>query len=255
DPARAAFLKREGITVSYEPPGVEAIPEVFKDPDRYWIGFSARTRVLLVNTELVALGEEPLSIFDLVQEQWKGKVAIANPLFGTTSFHLAALVQVLGEDRVFEWLDALKANGVHVVSSNGEVKRQVASGQVAVGLTDSDDAVEAITDGQPVRVVLLDQSTSSGTPLGNLILPNTVSLIQGGPNPAVAKNVLDFLVSVPVQIMLAESCAQAPLTPAVPVPDSVVVLDGIVSMEVDYAACATILEGIMPRFKEWLEQK
>ena len=36
------------------------------------------------------------SIFDLIDPQYKGQVAIANPLFGTTSFHFAAWFSMLG---------------------------------------------------------------------------------------------------------------------------------------------------------------
>ncbi len=255
DPGRAALLKSKGITVPYNLRSAEEIPDTYKDPDRHWTGFSARTRVLLVNTDLVEPGEEPKSIFDLTEPEWKGRVAIANPLFGTTSFHVAAMFEVLGEEKAQAWLAALQANDVQIVSSNGEVKRQVSSGQVAIGLTDSDDASEAIADGQPVRAVLLDQTSSSGSPLGNLVIPNTVSLIRGGPNPEAAKNVIDFLASAESLEILAESCAQAPLRPGVAVPDNVVVLDGIVPMTVDYGACAERLTQIMPLLKEWVDQK
>ena len=255
DPARAALLKIEGITTAYDAPAAQPIPKAFKDPDRHWVGFSARTRVLLVNSDLVPAGREPKSIFELTQPRWKGQVAIANPLFGTTSFHVAAMVHALGEEQTFQWLHDLGANDVHIVSSNGEVKRQVASGRVAVGLTDSDDAGEAIADGQPVRTHLLDQAGKTAPPLGNLVIPNTVSLIRAGPNPNGAKRVFDFLLSSEVQVMLAQSCAQAPLNPAVPVPNNVVALDGIVPMQVNYAESAEILERIMPRLKEWVSQK
>ncbi|NIA16073.1 MAG: extracellular solute-binding protein [Nitrospiraceae bacterium] len=255
DPARAALLKAEGITAAYDSPKARPISDAFKDPERHWVGFSARTRVLLVNTERVSLGEAPKSIFDLTQAKWKGQVAMANPLFGTTSFHVAALVQVLGEDKAFQWLDDLRSNDVRLVSSNGEVKRQVVSGSVAMGLADSDDAAEAMADGQPVRAILLDQTGESAPPLGNLVIPNTVSLIQGGPNPDGAKKVFDFLLSPEVQAMLAASCAQAPLDPAVAVPDNVVSLGGIVPMQVDYATCAEVLQRIMPRLDKWVNQE
>ena len=254
DPARAILLKTKGITAAYEPAAADTIRDGFKDPAGHWIGFSARTRVLLVNNDLVPPGDEPKSIFELTQPKWKGRVAIANPLFGTTSFHIAAIFEALGERKAKAWLDALKGNGVHIVTSNGEVKRQVASGQVAVGLTDSDDAAEAVADGQPVRAVLLDQIPSASA-LGNLVIPNTVSLIRGGPNPEGAKRVADFLLSDESLTMLAESCAQAPLRPGVRVPDKVVSLDGIVPMKVDYAACADRLERIMPLLKEWVDRR
>lgn len=264
DPARAAMLKSKGVTAAYESPEAKSIPETFKDSQRHWIGFSARTRVLLVNTKLVPAGKEPKSIFDLTKPEWKGRVAIANPLFGTTSFHVAAVFHVLGEQRGRQWLDDLKANGVQIVSSNGEVKRQVAAGQVAVGLTDSDDAAEAIKDGQPVRTVPLDQepekgrsdeATKENKPLGTLVIPNTVSLIKGGPNADDAKRVFDFLLTSEVQRMLAESCAQAPLTSGVTVPRGVVSLDRIVPMRVDYGASAEQFERLMPALKEWVERK
>ncbi len=255
DPARAALLKAEGVTEAYDSPKAAPFPEALKDPEGHWVGFSARTRVLLVNTERVSPGEEPKSIFDLTQTKWKDQVAIANPLFGTTSFHVAALVQVLGEDKAFAWLDDLRSNDAALVSSNGEVKRQVATGAVAVGLTDSDDAAEAIADGQPVRAVLLDQTAESAPPLGNLVIPNTVSLIQDGPNPDGAKEVFDFLLSPEAQTMLAASCAQAPLDPAVAVPDNVVSLGSVAPMNVNYATCADVLQRIMPRLDQWANQE
>jgi len=256
DPARAVLLKSKGVTVAYDSPAAQEIPDAFKDSERHWIGFSARSRVLLVNTKLVPEGQEPRSIFDLTDSKWKGKVGIANPLFGTTSFHVSALFGALGDARARQWLDALKANGVQVVSSNGEVKRQVAGGQVALGLTDSDDAAEAIKDGQPVRVAFLDQSAlGSDKPLGTLVIPNTLSLIKGGPNPDGARRVFDFLLSSDVQRMLAESCAQVPLQVGVAAPPGVLSLDQIVPMKTDYARAAEHLERLLPMLNEWAEKK
>ena len=253
DPARAALLKSQGITESYDSPTSVDIPSHFKDEGDHWIGFSARARVLLVNTDMVLEGDEPKSIFDLTKPEWKGRVAIANPLFGTTSFHVAALFDKLGDERAKQWFDDLKTNDVSIVSSNGEVKRQVASGQLAVGLTDSDDAGEAMKDGAPVRSVLLDQGGTD--PLGNLVMPNTVSLIRNGPNPEGARKVVDYLLGSSVQRMLAESCAQAPLSPGVDAPGNVVSLDTVVPMNVNYSAVADKLEEIMPYLKEWAESR
>jgi len=101
--------------------------------------------------------------------------------------------------------------------------------------------------------VFLDQTASSGEPLGNLVIPNTLSLIRGGPNPEEAKKVFDFLLSAGVQKMLAESCAQAPLLPGIPTPEKVVRLDGIKPMKVDYGAAAARLDRIMPKLKEWAD--
>lgn len=254
DPGRAALLKSKGATTPYESPEAKNIPAAYVDAEHHWVGFSARARVLLVNNDLVAAGEEPKDLADLADPKWKGRVAIANPLFGTTSYHVAALFEAWGETKAWEWLGALKANGAQIVSSNGEVKRLVASGQAAVGLTDTDDAAEAIKDKQPVRTAFLDQGSSNGIDaLGTLVMPNTVSLIRNGPNPVGARKVFDFLLSPDVQLMLANSCGQAPLSAGVVAPAGVVELASVTPMKVDYANTAKRLEAIMPRLKEWVE--
>lgn len=251
DPGRAASLSLKGIFEPYLSPEAALIPGIYKNHEGFWTGFSARARVLLVNSNLVGSGSEPSSIHDLTLPEWKGRVAIANPLFGTTSFHIAALFEVLGEARAKQWLDDLAKNGVQLGSSNGDVKRRVSSGQVAVGLVDTDDAAEAIAAGEPVRAVFLDQTNATNTPLGALIIPNTISLIRNGPNTEPARKVIDYLLSERVQVMLAQSCAQAPLRPNVSTPPGVLSLDGIVPMNVDYNAVAERLDKMMPLLKQW----
>ncbi len=253
DPGRAALLKSKGITAPYASPAGAAIRAQYKDADNHWTGFSARARTLIVNNDLVKPGEEPKSLEELTQPQWQGRVAMASPLFGTTSYHVAALFEAWGDDKAWEWLQAMKRNGLQVVSSNGEAKRQVAMGQAAVGLTDTDDVSEAIKDKQPVRAVFLNQAADSGQPLGNLVIPNTVSLIAGGPNRAGAEKVYDFLLSPAIQSMLAASCAQAPLTPGVPAPPGILPLDTVKAMRVDYGKVADRLDALLPRFKEWVD--
>lgn len=258
DPARAALLSSKGITAPYTGPLAAAFDARFRDASGHWIGFSARTRVLLVNTRMVDPGDEPTSLFELTQPKWRDKVAMANPLFGTTSFHVAALFERLGDEAGWNWLDGLRGNGVRLVSSNGEVKRQVASGAVAVGLTDSDDAAEAIADGQPVRAVLLDQIATPEPPspaLGTLLVPNTVSLIRGGPNQTDAQRVLEYLLSEEAALMLAASCAQTPLRPDIEPPAGARPLTAIASMDVDYAKCAERLERLLPDLKTWVDRR
>ncbi len=85
------------------------------------------------------------------------------------------------------------------------------------------------------------------------MIPNTVSLIRGGPNAEGAKRVAGFLVSHEAQCMLATSCAQAPLTPGIAADTEALDLDTIVPMRVDYARAAQRLDALMPLLKEWAE--
>jgi iron(III) transport system substrate-binding protein len=248
DPVRANVLKQKGISSPYAAAGA-AIPAVFIDKDKHWTGFSARARVLLYNKDLLPAHKAPASLFDLTKAAYKGKVAIANPLFGTTSFHLAAIFSELGDEKAQQWLQDLKANQVVIAASNGDVKKRVASGEVWCGLTDTDDANEAIKEGAPVGVIFLGQQD-----MGSLIVPNTVSLIKNSPNQENARRAIDYLISKETQLKLARSCAQMPLSAGVALPSGVFSLDQVKPMRVNYDQASRKLEQIQPLLQAWLHQ-
>src|SRR5260370_976979 len=151
DPVRPFLLVKRGLAEPYVSPSAAAIPAAFKAADGSWTDFAARARVLLVNKKRVSPGEMPRSVRDLANPGWKGQTAIANPLFGTTTMHVAALSTAWGEEQARAFLTSLKANNVRIASSNGEVKRLVATGEVAFGLADTDDAFEALPEDAPAR--------------------------------------------------------------------------------------------------------
>ncbi len=248
DPVRSAVLSKKGITAAYESPVAADINKIFKDPGHHWTGFSARARVLIFNNLKIDPLDAPQSVFDLTKEKFRGKVAIANPLFGTTTFHMAALFSALGDEKAKEFLKDLKNNDVVIATSNGDVKRQVSEGKVICGLTDTDDAFEAMKEGETVGVVFLDQQG-----LGTLIMPNTVSMLKNSPNQENAKKLMDYLLNRKTEAALAESCAQMPLHKGVKVPKGVPSLDEIVPMKIDYNKTADKLEEIQNYLKEWVE--
>jgi hypothetical protein len=92
------------------------------DPEGYWTGFSARIRVIAYNTKLVKADEAPRSVFDFVDPKWRGQVAVADPRFGSTSFHVAALYAMAGDEKMDDFFRRLKANGVRVVDGNSVVR-------------------------------------------------------------------------------------------------------------------------------------
>lgn len=247
DPARPALLDLKGLTESYISGAAADIPNIYKDDKGHWTGFSARARIILYNTNLISTDEKPLSLFDLTKPKWRGQVAIANPLFGTTSIHMAVLFITLGDEKARKFLQDLKANGVKIVSSNGEVKRLVARGEVMAGLTDTDDANVAIREGSPVKIVFPNQQD-----MGTLIMPNMVCLIKNSPNPENGKKLVDFLLSKEVEKSLSWApCAQMPLRYDVRTPADVLTIDAIKGMDVDYHAVAQKLDEISDFLKQW----
>ena len=246
DPVRPFLLVRRGLVAPYASPEAASIPTGFRAADGTWTGEAARARVLLVNKARVPDGEMPSSLRDLADPRWKGATAIANPLFGTTTMHVAALFAAWGDDAARTFLDALRANDVRVASSNGEVKRLVVGGEVAFGLTDTDDASEATRDGAAVAVVYPDQDGP-----GTLVIPTAVVLIAGAPHPESGKRLVDFLLSPDVEKRMAESAAHMPLRAEVPTPPGVRRLDQVRAMPVDYARLGDVIERIQPLLRAW----
>ena len=245
EPVRTLMLKKRGVLASYESPSAAGIPAVFKDPEIYWTGFSARSRVIVYNTGLVKAEEAPKSVLDLPDPKWKGQVAIADPRFGTTSFHVAALYAELGDERADEFFRKLKANDVKIVSSNSVVRDMVARGEVKVGLTDTDDVNVALEDKQPVAMIFPDPD-GMGVP----VMPNMVSLIALAPHPEAGKKLIDYLLSAEVERSLAQSEAvQIPLREGVEGPKNIPPLKSFKPMTLDYGRAADRVEDATRRLQ------
>lgn len=159
-------------------------------------------------------------------------------MFGTTATHCAALYANLGEEKAKEYFQALKANDVVITDGNASSRDRVADGTVVIGFTDTDDAFVAVKQGRPVDILWPDKDG-----MGTLLIPNTVGLINNGPNPDAGKKFVDYLLSRKVEEMLAKSDAgQIPLRADVPRPAHVPTLDKIKVMEVDFEKVAAQME-------------
>jgi iron(III) transport system substrate-binding protein len=77
-----------------------------------------------------------------------------------------------------------------MLGGNAEVADQVGAGSFLVGLTDSDDVSNAISNGGKLTDVVPDQQAE-----GTLAMPTTVALVKGAPDPDAARKLIDFLLS------------------------------------------------------------
>jgi iron(III) transport system substrate-binding protein len=245
DPVRPYLLVKRGLVQPYVSPNAGPVPPAFKVADGSWTGGAARARVLLVNRNRVKPGDTPRSVRDLADPRWKGQTAIANPLFGTTTMHVAALAEAWGDEALESFLTLLKANGTRIASSNGEVKRLVVAGEVAFGLADTDDAAEARQEGAPVDVVYPDQEG-----LGTLVMPTAVVVLKG-PHGDEARRLADYLLSPPAEQKLVDLASHIPLRPESPPGPGARRLADFKAMDVDYAKVADAMERLQPWLRRW----
>ena len=209
--------------------------------DQTWCGFAARARVLLINTDLIPEdASPPNSVHDLIDPSWKGNCAMARPLFGTTATHFAVLRARNGRKETLEFLKQIRDNAL-VLSGNKQVAQAVSSGQVAWGLTDTDDAVIEKDLGRPVRIIFPDQLSDQP---GTLRIPNTIAVIKNAPHPQAARKLANHLVRAETEDRLAMGdSSQLPISRDSKFPPRVLPNDPIRWMSVDFELAANDWES------------
>ena len=195
-------LGREGLLAGYDPPSAADIPERYKDPQHRWTAIGLRGRVLAFDSACVGVNDLPTRWEELAQERFASRTAFANPLFGTTCGHTAAMFALWGEQRGRAFLTGLREGGGRMVDGNSSAVRAVLAGQVAMCMTDTDDVQVARE-----RLPSLDQRYLDLGDGGTLLIPSSVAMLKNCAHPEQAKRLVDFLVSAEVERMLAKSAS------------------------------------------------
>lgn len=205
----AAELGRAGVTAPWRSRRADALPEPLHGEAGRWYGFAPRMRVLVFDPARTSIESVPHSMMALAAKGLAGRVAIADPRFGTTRGHVAAFAGALERESkgaYAQWLAGFAANKPLLVNGgNAAVVDAVVRGEAAFGLTDSDDFYAAASDGASLGVVAIRQRDTPGEGAGALLIPNTVSLIANAPHAEEASALMDFLLSAKVTRWLHES--------------------------------------------------
>lgn len=185
-----------------------AAHNVFRETNG-WTQLGYRSRRLIINTNFLTVATAPKRFSEATNEIWRGKVALAYPLSGTTSSHFHALRQHWGDADWAKWCHALVANKPFVVDGNSVAVKLVERGEAWVGFTDSDDIAAAQREGFPVQAIPTTDET--------MFIPNTVGVIRNCPHPEAAERLYEYLSRPEVSQKLVDVHALegATLTPAV----------------------------------------
>lgn len=196
-------LQQKGLLLPYRGDGWKRMPEQYRDGDGHWVGFGARMRVWIVNVEQMAGDAESVqSALDLETS----RVAMAQPMFGTTLTHYAVLAEAWGLPKLQDWHRELRRRGLREVPGNGLVKDLVVAGTCDCGWTDTDDAFLALDAGASVSMLPIEVDGRT------IAIPNTAAIIRGTKRVADAQRLVDFLTSRETELRLARSAArQIPL--------------------------------------------
>ena len=129
---------------------------------------------------------------DLAKPAFKDEVQVANPNSSGTSYTmLATLVQLMGEDKAFEYLKALHRNVNQYTKSGAAPARAAATGESLVGITFQHDAVVQAVGGAPV--VIVSPCEGTGYEIGSM------SIIKGAKNMENARKWYDWALTAEAQ--------------------------------------------------------
>lgn len=213
----AELLRRKGVLAPYFSPAAQEVPEEFKAPDGGWVGITGRVRVLIYNRTLVSGRDLPHSYFDLTDPRWKGKVAVASMGERTTVSWLAALMAVRGEEATRQYVRGLRDNGLKILTNNTEVRKAVARGEYAIGITNHYYYLLQLQEdpASPVGIIYPDQGPEGiGTPVFSI----TAGIVRGAKHPEAARALVDFLLGPKGNRLLVQGEFEIPLIPRIPVP-------------------------------------
>jgi iron(III) transport system substrate-binding protein len=196
------LLARRGLLAPFDPPSAADIPQRFKDPMYRWTALASRARVLAYDPVRTSPELVPKTWQGIAAPKYANQVVIANPLFGTTRGHVAAMFALWGTDRATGFLRGLRDHGVSIADGNSSAVRAVIAGRASMAATDTDDVWVAQRGGASLDLVYPDLGDG-----GTLLIPCSVALVTGvhSESSEAARRLVDYLVSADVERMLAQS--------------------------------------------------
>ena len=131
---------------------------------------------------------------DLLKPEYKGEIQSANPASSGTAYTMiATLVQLMGEDKAFDYLKKLHGNiATYTRSGTGPIKA-VARGEAAVSISFIHDGPGEKAQGFPIDTIT--PSDGTGAEIGSM------SIIKGARNLEAAKKFYEWALTPSAQAL------------------------------------------------------
>ena len=209
DAGGLAALAEGGVLNELPDDIMASVPEELADASGRWVATSGRARVLIVSTERVP--NPPDSVFDLVDEQWRGRVGWA-PTNASFQAFVTAMRQIHGEDATEDWLRAMLANDVVEYPKNSPIVQAVGAGEVDIGLVNHYYLFRFIADDPDFPAT--NHFTDPGA-AGGLVNVAGVAVLKSSRNSESALRFVRFLLSEEGQTYFRDQTSEYPVTDAV----------------------------------------
>ncbi len=210
------ILDQEGLLAPYAPKGLEKVLPQFKDARNppQWVGIDAWMTGICVNTVELKAKKLPMpeSYADLIKPVYKGHLVMPNPASsGTGYLTVSAVLQLMGEQKGWEYLDKLHQNMALYVHSGSKPCKQAAAGEFPIGISFDYRGFQEKKRGAPVETVFPKEGSGYDLEANALIKKPNIK-------PA-AKTFLDWAISEPALKEYGQSYGILAIPISVPVPE------------------------------------
>ena len=176
-------LKKEDRLLAHEKADISAYPAGVHDKAKFWFATKLITTGIVYNTKAPL---KPSNWLDLTKPEAKNLVAMPSPLnSGAAMIHTITLNSNLPTGWGF--YEALQKNGALAAGANGDILRQVATGEKLYGMIVDFMPIREKAKGAPVEFVFPSEGVSA--------VSEPVAILKTSKNPEAAKAFVDFLLS------------------------------------------------------------
>jgi iron(III) transport system substrate-binding protein len=196
------LLSEKGLLSKIAPATLASVPAADSGPNADWVGVLARENVLVFNPGMIEESKLPASLLDLAKPEWKGKLAIA-PTDADFLPLIGAVAALRGRPAALQWLKGLKENAMIFDDDEGVVAA-VERGAAAIGIVNNYYWPRLRTEKGAANLKSALHHFAAGD-IGGLLNVSGAAVLKSSRNQAAAQKFLAFLVSKPIQEMLANN--------------------------------------------------
>lgn len=204
----------EGLLQSYRPAWADSVPSASQNPEDLYFGLYEAVPILVFNSAAVSDAEAPQDWNDLLDQRWRGKLIIRDPLAsGTmrTAFGLviARSVVATGDtDEGFAWLRELDAQTKEYVVNPALLFEKLTRQEGLVSIWELTDLLFLQQRGAPLDY----HFPTSGTP----VIDDSIGLVAGAKSPDEARAFIDWVGTRETLLLTAREAFRLPARPDLP---------------------------------------
>ncbi|WP_419922076.1 extracellular solute-binding protein [Candidatus Poriferisodalis sp.] len=236
-PGPVGFLEGKSLLAAIDNDVLGLVDDQNRSASGTWVGFTGRKRVLVYNLDGVASGELPVSVFDLTDEQYRGRVAIP-ATNGSFIDWFTVLRDQHGTDVATKWLDDMVANEARYYSNNRSIVEAAGRGEIDMGLVNHYYQYQAAAAAGDAHRA--DNWEFADDDIGSLLIITAATVTAASDRADAANELIAYLLGPSAQQYFSAETLEYPLAAGIE-PDEV--LPPVAALEIGSVDFGSLGEG------------